>query len=158
MPIAPNRGGFPGEVGGTSGGQSSPGGGGTGSGASAGTGGGASAPSGSVPIIAVPGPGQGAARSFGSDMYQVVRLTPDRTEYGPTIFVNASDEVTIAPLAANVGVVFIATGGNSDAKFPPRLQLSAVANPIDVSVSTLKQIGVYAANVGDGVLIILKRR
>jgi hypothetical protein len=80
-------------------------------------------------------------------MFRVVRLTPDRTEYGPPVFVNVNDEVMIQPIRTNTGPVFIATSGNSD----------ATDNPITLSVSTLKEIGVYGA-IGDGVVIVLQRR
>jgi hypothetical protein len=95
---------------------------------------------------------------LGSQMFQVVRLAADRTEYGPTLFVNANDEVEITPLRTNVANCFVATSGNSDAKFPPRWILLPTDNPISVSVQSLKEIGVYSGTPGEGVLIVLKRR
>lgn len=108
--------------------------------------------------MAVPGPGQGGARQLGSQMYQVVRLAADRSEYGPAVFVNVNDEVTIQPIRTNANPVFVATSGNSDAKFPPRIQMNATDNPITLSVLSLKEIGVYGTSVGDGVVIVHQRR
>jgi hypothetical protein len=91
-------------------------------------------------------------------MFSVVRLTPDRTEYGPTVFVNPDDQVTVIPRRSNTVDCFISTSGNSDAKFEPRLELTKTDNPVTVSVASLKEIGVYSTVVGEGVLIILNRR
>ncbi|HZU30974.1 MAG TPA: hypothetical protein VFB79_07665 [Candidatus Angelobacter sp.] len=146
-PIAPNRGGNPGEFTGGSGNSSPSAGGAGGSGSGSGS-----------PSVAIAGPGSGAAALIGSEMIPVVRLTPDRTEYGPPIFLGPNDQVNIVPNASNTQPVFVATGGNADAKFPPRVQLAATSNPISVKVRSLREIGVYSTVPGEGVTIVLDRR
>lgn len=107
---------------------------------------------------ATPGPGSGGAKMIGSDMIDVSRLTPDRSEYGPPIFVNPDDQVFVVPRRSNTAHCFVSTGGSNDAKFPPRLELTNTDNPVQVSVQSLRQIGVYSTVVGEGVTIVLQRR
>lgn len=137
-----------------------PAGGSAGQGSGAGSGGGGTAPpgAGGGGVPAIPGPGGGLAKRIGSQMFRVVRLTPDRTEYGPTVFVNADDQVFVVPLRSNTANVFVATSGNSDAKFDPRLELTKTDNPVEANVQSLKEVGVYSTVIGEGVLIILNRR
>lgn len=146
------------------GGDTSPTTGGSGSGAPGGTapgggGGGGAAGSGSPGSpTAQPGPGGGAASLLSSQMFDVVRLTADRTEYGPPVFLGPNDTVSAMPKRSNTQPCFVATGGNSDAKFAPRLQLASTDNPVQLGVRTLKEIGVYSTVVGEGVTLIINRR
>jgi hypothetical protein len=128
-------------------------------GSSGGAGGaGSSGGSGGGGTTAQPGPGSGAASMISSMMFDVNRLAADRTEYGPPIFLGSNDSVSVMPKRSNTQPCFVSTGGNSDAKFPPRLQLASTDNPVPVGVRTLREIGVYSTVVGEGVTIIVNRR
>lgn len=121
-------------------------------------GGSGSGSSGSGTPTAQPGPGSGVSGQITSQMIDIVRLTPDRTEYGPPIFLGPNDSVSIMPKRSNTQPCFVSTMGNSDAKFPPRLQLAATDNPVPILVRTLREIGVYSTVVGEGVTLIIGRR
>lgn len=123
-----------------------------------GSGGSAGSASGGSSSVAIPSPGSGGAAQLTNLMIDVSRLTADRTEYGPPIFVGPNDVVSVVPRRGNSADCFVSTMGNSDAKFPPRLQLKNTDNPVFVGVRTLKEIGVYSTVVGEGVTIMVQRR
>lgn len=125
--------------------------GGGGGGAGGGSGGSGGAP-------AQPGPGAGPASLLSSMMFEINRLTADRTEYGPGLQLGPNDVVQVTPKRSNGAAVFISTMGNSDAKFSPRLQLAPTDNPVTVLVRSLREIGVYSTVVGEGVMIVVGRK
>lgn len=147
MPVAPSRGGTGPEYSGSTGsGKSAPSGGPSGPGAPPQT-------------LNIPAPGSGPAGILASFMVQILRGAADRTVYGDSMFLNPDDQVYVISLGSNASDnCFISTTGNSDAKFPPRLQLKKGANFVPVTVRSLNQIGVYSDTPGDGVLVVVQKR
>jgi hypothetical protein len=101
--------------------------------------------------------GSSPTAKFSTGLLLVVRLTPDRPEYGPPIKVGPRDVVTIEPIPTNTVNVFYATASPDAAKMGPRASLAPSAVPRGVRVRNLNEIGVYSTVIGEGVIIDLQR-
>jgi hypothetical protein len=122
------------------------------SGGATSSGGGSTSSSSTAPAV-VPNPGTGATAKQNFGLYQIVRGTLDRSEYGPPIDVPPGAVVSIAPIPSNLVNCFFSTMGFEAAKGGPRIALAPTGNPRTVKVRNLREIGVYSANVGEGVTI-----
>lgn len=135
----------------TSGGSSAPSGSGGGGGTVLASGGGSAFV---VNTVQLTGPGSGATRYQSTGMFTVTRQTADRCEFGPPVDVPVGAVVSVAPIPSNTVSVGVSIGaGFEAAKGGPRILLAPAGNPRTVKVRNLREIGVYSANVGEGVTI-----
>lgn len=108
--------------------------------------------------VSITPPGGGVTGGAGTGIYQVVRGTPDRVEYGPPRRISTGDIVTVTPIGTNANAVQVSTQSPDAAKFGPYILMSPTANPRQLRVRNLNEIGMYTTHIGEGITIDVQEK